>query len=259
MTARRRERLDIVVAMNSERVGEEVQVGANRLGRLQQAGGLDDVQALRLIVGVMQVGDTSHQLLSDHLKNAGKWSLPLEVEGLRFRFSPVPALGYSLIAIEELVPGSSVSWKRWVEPFLAAEGFAQAWVSDVEYDYWQNAKDPLQYEAAHRSYADLPARSNGLPAPLERLEIDVSRNPGRRVLRSGYVEAVGATMWLGRVFWHHVGDERRRALDHIPWIEVTPMPSGVLCVNVSVRPFSDETTAEVQNKLREAIYGSDAV
>src|SRR5262245_41538571 len=96
---------------------------------------------------------------------------------------------------------SRASWDEWALRFIDSDDFIMAWLADREYERWQNAADPLEYKAAGRSYAHLPLVSNGLPYPVEQMIIDTSRNAGRRILRTGYIEVVGALMWLGAPFW----------------------------------------------------------
>lgn len=96
---------------------------------------------------------------------------------------------------------AKASWDDWAGAFIEQEGFVMAWVYDGDYDRWQNTKDPREYAANGKDCSRLPQKSNGLPYPFEHQEIDISKNPGRYEFRKGYIEAVGATMWLGELFW----------------------------------------------------------
>lgn len=96
---------------------------------------------------------------------------------------------------------AEVRWDDWAAAFAELDGFVMAWVYDRDYDRWQNTKDPREYVANGKDCARLPLKSNGLPYPFEQQEIDISKNPGRYEFRKGYIEAVGATMWLGELFW----------------------------------------------------------
>lgn len=266
MSGRRREKLDIVFELGCKKAAEEIQIDTNRLGRLVKAGGISDIQALQMIVGAMrklgmamEFDDHGKQISIEsyltQIERQGKWSGTVEAGGLSFRFGHVTALKHSFISIEEVSAGASVSWADWVKPFLAENSFVQAWISDVEYDYWQNAKDPLQYEAMGRSYSHLATRSNGLPPPLEQVEIDISGNPGRWSLRSGYVEAIGSTMWFGSPFWKYVGEDRKDALLSASWLDVRSVGNGVIQVIASEHCFYDEATEDMQNNLRAVLYG----
>ena len=68
-------------------------------------------------------------------------------------------------------------WDEWVVPFLGSPDFVMAWLADSEYEFWQNAYDPLQYKAVNKPFDHLPKKSNGLPYPLEQTIIDTSDNP----------------------------------------------------------------------------------
>ena len=81
--------------------------------------------------------------------------------------------------------------------FLDLDG-RQGHIHDAEYYHWQNAHDPLQYEAAGKTTDGLPLIDNGLPPPLNQLIVDTSRNPGRRYLRDGFQEAISSPMWLSK-------------------------------------------------------------
>jgi hypothetical protein len=48
------------------------------------------------------------------------------------------------------------AWDKWAAPFLEMSGFTMAWVSDIAYEFWQNADDPLQYRARNKSFEGLP-------------------------------------------------------------------------------------------------------
>ncbi|MFC5474725.1 hypothetical protein [Paraherbaspirillum soli] len=266
MSEHRRQKLDIVFELDCEFDVEEIQIGINKLGRLITAGGFSEIQALRMIIGIMRHLHMPMEFIEREKKYSaesflklvekrGTWGRTAEAGGFSFRAGSVPALKHCFISIEEINAGSITSWADWVTPFLTEDGFVQAWVSDVEYDYWQNAKDPLQYEAVGRSFSHLPTKSNGLPPPLEQIEIDTSNNPGRWSLHSGYVEAIGSTMWLGMPFWKYVGETRKDTLLSSDWLDVRSEGNGVIYVVASEHGFFDESTEGIQNNLRTVLYG----
>ena len=61
----------------------------------------------------------------------------------------------------------NVVWDDWAAPFLGSSTFVMAWLADLQYDFWQNAHDPLQYTARNGTFDHLPKKSNGLPYPLQ--------------------------------------------------------------------------------------------
>jgi hypothetical protein len=119
---------------------EEIHVYTNKLGPLIAAGGIDDIRALRIIVGIMQqfgmelefydgVGKTSVESYLKHVEKQRKWSRTIEAGGLSFRFGRLTALKHGFISMKEIRAGSAVSWAEWVKPFLVENSFVQAWVS----------------------------------------------------------------------------------------------------------------------------------
>ncbi|RUO76539.1 hypothetical protein CWI84_11710, partial [Idiomarina tyrosinivorans] len=184
---------------------------------------------------------------------ATKKAWPTEVVsgGLSFRFGLVTALEHSFLIIEEIEKPTSVPLENWVIPFLQMPAFVQAWISNKDYEYWQNAADLLQYEAVGRDHSQLPKRSNGLPPPLEQIEVDTSNNPGRFELKTGYIEAVGSTMWLSKDLLSDLGADvlslREKNICKVEDLgRVLKIEAQEHCFQSSV---GEE--AELQNQLRE--------
>lgn len=243
MTSHSREKLNAVFtceAMSSEDVLDIVLTCLSKLSV---------PQSFRLNEHTVSVRD-----LRDALRvKRGYWPSRIVSNDLLFRFCRLPALGISLMSIEELAPDST-DWNVWAAHVTNPTGFIQAWKYDVDYDYWQNARDPLEYEISGRSASHLPKRSNGLPPPLEQLEIDTSQNPGRTELKRGYVEAVATTMWLGDAFWANLGISRLDELRGADWIKLTAVNSAVVRIDLSESNFCDASTAAIQNALRAVIF-----
>lgn len=269
MSKKRLEKLKIVfeIGANSEKLesGSEIAIG-----RYRQTRGLNDIEALKTIVETMKASNLktefkengegnpiSADLYLRKVAEQGYWSRPLEVDGLCFCFSILPKFSLCIVSIEELCTGSVRDWTNWIEPFIFKNGFMQAWVSDVEYDYWQNAQDPLQYEAAGLDYSNLAKKSNGLPPPLEQIEIDNSVNPGKWLFRENYIEAIGSPMWLGEPFWEKVGYDRKQLLQKFNDLNLVTLPHGVLRLSVGSESFFDSSTELIQRKLRWILYGTE--
>lgn len=130
----------------------------------------------------------------------------------------------------------------------------QAYICDIIYEEWQNTEDIRYYIGLDRDISQASLCHNNLPPPLDRMIIDTSRNPGRYRFRQGYLEAVGSTMWLGDEFWKLVGEHRRDALLAADWAEVREVAPGILRIQVAPEPFVDDSTAELQNRLRALLY-----
>lgn len=127
-----------------------------------------------------------------------------------------------------------------------------AYVSQEGYDYWQNAKDPAQYTRAGKPLPDLPMKSNGLPFPLEQQIFDTSRNPGRFVHREGYIEAIGSPMWFSDKFWAMLGKEGPSF--PVPGVEIRKQ-AGLTILDAGSEGFDEHSSVEIQNLLRQSIYG----
>jgi len=207
---------------------------------------------------VGELGENECRLASveDKLRSASKRHFGLSVSGGEIQYGHINNYAHSLIWVQNLVRDMADA-DLWVEPFCSASEFVQAWVYEPDYIRWQNAEDPLVYQAAGKSWQGLPMKSNGLPFPLEQTVIDTSQNPGRRVLRKGYVEAVGAIMWLGSAFLNRVGLSVAE-LRSESWLDIEELSSGALKIKVMDEVF---TTAEadqekLQNGLRSLLFRS---
>jgi hypothetical protein len=179
--------------------------------------------------------------------------------GQGFEFDLCSVRNYSLDFLAIKFPYSyGVPCDDWIEQFIVDSNFIVAWLADAEYEYWQNAFDPLQFRSAGRSFEHLPMKSNGLPYPLEQAIVDTSSNPGRRVLREGYIEAVGSVMWFGAPFWTLVHSQKIH-LEHLLWARITALKNGVTRIESAKEPFStaEGESREIQQMLRRALFPSD--
>jgi hypothetical protein len=227
--------------------------------------GIDGLEAFQNISRVMEQLELPHEiivggnvvpmnLILASIKKKGDWGAGIETNDLTMMFGHLTALKLTFIQIEELKCGAMRSAEDWVEPFLSLDGFVQAWIADADYDFWQNAQDPLQYVAAGREYFHLPMKSNGLPPPVEQQIIDTTKNPGRWSFCAGYVEAVGPKMWLGPGFWRRVGKVDRERLAAADWLRVVEENDRVLKLQIEGIDFVDESTAEIQDRLRALLF-----
>jgi len=191
------------------------------------------------------------------LVRAGEPFFDINTDGATIHLSSLRAHKIQLLTINPEAQ-SEASWEKIAGAFLSCQGFVQACVLNEEYTFWQNAQDPLQYEAAGRSYAGRRMVSNGLPSPLTRSVIDVSHNPGRWIIKPGYVEMVGREMWLGRPFWSRVGADRWQDLAAASAYRVREIDNSTTSIAVPGKVFIDETTADVQDDLRRLLFPSPA-
>lgn len=268
MTVRDRcEELKIVFSLGEVSSVKTISGKESEINLEDRLASIDHVNALECIADVMARKGFALEFQRDGksfsygavLKKAqenGTWGR-LSAENLVFQFGLVGTYAHGFIAIQETAPGAAGCWNDWVEPFVSMPGFVQAWVSDSDYGFWQNAKDPMEYELAGRDYSFLPMKTNGLPPPLDRKEIDISKNPGRWLLKMGYVEAIGYVMWLSDLFWARTGTNRSQ-LSAVGWLDVSALSERVTHVKVSETKFYDEETKDKQDAMRSLLYGQQS-
>jgi hypothetical protein len=179
----------------------------------------------------------------------GKSHFGIEGELTKIIFSQVHGESYKKIIIRTDIVSSSDLLVCSVADIF---DIIQAYLVDWDYHYWQNAKDPVQYTSAGKPLPDLPMKSNGLPFPLEQQIFDTSRNPGRFVHRGEYVEAIGSPMWFSDKFWAMLGKEGPSF--PVPGVEIRKQ-AGLTILDAGSEGFDEHSSVEIQNLLRQSIYG----
>ncbi|MEW8139706.1 MAG: hypothetical protein AB2761_21805 [Candidatus Thiodiazotropha endolucinida] len=187
------------------------------------------------------------------IKNANRGHFGIEIDRLSIDYAPVANYEHALLKIKDVTESVNYGWDQWTDTMILNTGFIQAWVVNNEYNYWQNAHDPIQYKAKGRSYAGLPMKSNNLPPPLKQMIIDTSNNPGRRIIRMGYVEAIGSPMWLGRQFWERTDAYKIEVMESFP-NHSKLIGDDILRIQVLDKPFTEDSDVTLQNRLREVLY-----
>ncbi|MDC6180563.1 hypothetical protein [Ralstonia solanacearum] len=267
MVRSRSEGLKVVFALTRDGGGDAKSLGDKGIKFDEQKGEISPLEAFLSILRVMEERSVVKEFkeagkavscasILSRLEAGGRWA-KLRVTDLIFQYAIVGSHGHGFLTVQEAKPGAAGLWDDWVVPFLDKTGFVQAWVYDVDYDRWQNVKDPIEYEIAGKDYAGLPMKSNGLPPPLEKLEIDISRNPGRWILREGYVEAVGSTMWVSELFWRNVNRSKECVLKSLQNVSLAKISSEIVKIESSADCCFDESTRSEQDLLRNKLYGSD--
>jgi hypothetical protein len=266
MTQRdRTEELMVIFTLKDPTDSVEVIHGADMVKFQPRIGSIAPLETLDILIGRMQAlalettftegrRTISMTTLRKQVETKGAWG-HLETADISLQYGVAGNYDHCFISIREKVPNVAGDWEAWAIPFVLLDGFVEGWVADVEYNYWQNAKDPIEYEAADRDFSHLPMKSNGLPVPLEQMEIDISHNPGRWMLRSGYVEAVGAIMWVSELFWDRVGRDRKSRMSPTEWPFVRELVKGITEIRILEHCFISEKSADIQNRLRAYLYG----
>jgi hypothetical protein len=241
-------------------------MGAEQLKIIYNCGTLSPELALKGIQAVLADSDvplTGFTLYDEpvnlpavlpKLERSKRTTFNLAGQGFEFLLGSVAMRSLDFLEIKsEAAP--LTPWDDWVAQFFDSRNFAMAWVVDHEYDFWQNAEDPLEYRALGKSYEHLPMKSNGLPYPVEQQIIDTSANPGRWLFRDGFIEAVGAVMWLGEQFWSLTGARKQDILAQ-KWLTCKEMPGAALRVAAANSPFASAAGAEreLQERLRVHLF-----
>ena len=265
MARDRSEKLRLVFTLkprsgNTVTITEKPKIEVQR--RYGELSALEALEAILSVLRTLQLDDKLHAngrpIKLNNLLASAKNTDHLgqfETTTLVFNYGAVANAELCQVIIAEKIAGAAIDWEKWAAPFIVSPHFVQAWIADVEYDKWQNTEDPLIYKAANRDYSSLPMRSNGLPPPVEQMVIDISQNPGRWEFRSGYIEAVGSIMWLSDLFWRYVGSNRKERLAEFSQAKTEQLTENVLRVEVSETSFKDQSTRDLQDRLRNVLYG----
>jgi len=209
------------------------------------------------MLGVIKTADDSApaSVVLRNVGNSRPWG-ELVSQQLIFQYGVAASFEHCFVQIEERYPAAAGVWDDWINPFVLEAGFVQGWVSDVEYNRWQNATDPFEFQLAGRDCSHLPKKSNSLPPPLSKEIVDISANPGRWVLRDGYVEAVAPRMWLSELFWVRAGLEKKERFQQEYADSIKALEGEILKLDLQDIDFDSEVTAEEQVRLRSALYGN---
>lgn len=232
--------LEIVVPIDALIAASTAELCLKLIGQQQGA----SVTQINLYHSPVKIGALRRQLKT-------RKSFNIDVDGINIRFGSIANHELALISARGIERQMEMAW---VEAIASIAPLISARAYHREYEYWQNAEDPLQYRTAGRSMEGLPMKSNGFPPPVEQMVVDTSHNPGRRILRKGYVEAIGHRMWLGPEFFRRVPGAQRDILLGEAWLHPVERENNVLELTPQDVPFVDDTTAETQNRLRALLF-----
>lgn len=191
--------------------------------------------------------------MGEAITKRGRPFFNIESEFGNFRYSSIGNARVSFLRIGGQVISSDSDAIKWMNQISCIDGFIMGRAFDSEFEYWQNAENPLLFEFSGRSTEGLSWKNNGLPAPLNDDIIDISQNPGRRVLRDGYVEAVGHLMWIGDAFWNVTQLQTKSAPD---WVEHVERLDGADFIVVSTDPFCEgmKESYSMLDRIREYYF-----
>lgn len=184
-------------------------------------------------------------------------SIGFKSENLEIHYSNIRNGNHSLLwIIKKDVNDLRFDFEEFCNIFIAEYTILQAWYANREYKHWQNEDDIRIYTRDYGDVSHLKLIDNGSPYPLNKTIIDISNNPGRRVIKDGYVDAVSSKMFIGEDFWDRVGT-KKEDLGKLDFINISQINEKTIKIEVkNVDCFIDESTKDIQNKLRETLFGS---
>lgn len=139
-----------------------------------------------------------------------------------------------------------------VQLFLDEAIFVQSWLSDADYEKWQNTKDIRLYEIEGKSTRGLTFVEN-TQTTTRPAEIDTSNNLGLRKLEKSYVKAIGSTMWLGPAFWS-LAKADRSTVEAEFHCDMKVLEGDVVRIEVASLPFTESSCKDIQLKLWRFLF-----
>lgn len=186
--------------------------------------------------------------LPARVRSAQRRSFLLEVNSLEVRFAFLPNYDHVCVIIED-TEDSTTDWLAYVNCFQSRTDLFFIRTYNRLYEFWQNMTDPRVLTNMGLSTDDLTIFHDEM---FDIDQVDTTGNPGRRVLQHGYVEAIGAAMWLGAEYQQFFpGVEQRLPDDWIAaqndtTIHIVSYPTFF------TQPHGEQR--EVQDRLRAALF-----
>lgn len=164
----------------------------------------------------------------------------------RNAFNQIDAL---TISVKE--PLGTDAWRLIYHEFRQFGDLLSAAVVDFEYDYWQNIQVPAQVRLRGGNLDDYEV----LVTSEGEEYIDRSRNPGRSIVRSGYVETMGGIIWISKDLLTLTGGN----LENVESFSLEGFDSDgcieiILDENLLAEAEGDEEMARKQDELRAALF-----
>ena len=186
--------------------------------------------------------------LPDRIRSAQRRSFLLEVNSLEVRFAFLPNYDHACVIIED-TEDFTTDWLAYVNCFRSRTDLFSICTYDRRYECWQNMTDPRVLTNMGLPTDDLTIFHDEM---FDIDQVDTTGNPGRRVLQHGYVEAIGAEMWLGAGYQHFFpGVEQRLPDDWIAARNDTTLHI-VSYPTFFTQPHGEQR--EVQDTLRAVLF-----
>lgn len=143
---------------------------------------------------------------------------------------------------------------KYLQDFVSSGYFSWGYIYNTEYWLIQKKKDPKFLDLRGVDHSSWPKISNGLPFPLTREVIDISKSPGRHILTEGGVEAVGSIMWLSQKWL----DAKQVNSNDVDALSKRKVSNGVL-FNFYDKLFDswEGEQKDIQNRIWRQLYNQD--
>tara|TARA_R110001592_G_scaffold349845_1_gene645485 strand:- start:1231 stop:1959 length:729 start_codon:yes stop_codon:yes gene_type:complete len=214
----------------------------------------DQIEQLLTPVSEIELYDKPIQInkLRNQIKKLKGDFFNIKADQYSIRFAAVPNSSLSFLQVKVKESKEPGWWQDWINIFSSYSGFLQGWLSDIDYEYWQNASDPVQYQAHGKPIDGLALVSNGLPHPMQKNVVDTSKNLGLRKLCNGYIEAIGAQMWLSTDMLRILSIDEE-AVHECP-IEVSEYSAKVLWLSSKYTVFKEGLDEQLEESIRNWLF-----
>ena len=168
-------------------------------------------------------------------------------------FSPASDYGISQLILEGF-DNIIDNHEQWLPKLFNHPDFISAWLVDRDYNLLQNHKKIYVFECEGLNHEALIKKSNGLPAPLNRVIVDTTYHVGYWIFKMGYREAVASKMWLGNRFFDAVNLDKAKVMK-CEWLQ-TKIHGETLQIKAYGKPFDCDQgeQRDIQIKLRRLLF-----
>lgn len=189
------------------------------------------------------------------LGNRFKDHFEIKTKDFSVSYNTIIQRGHILFEIDFFDKFEYDSWNKYLNLLYQEFGFQVGRIYDYQFNYWQNVQNPSQYERVGKEYNHMQLITNNLPSPLTKNILDTSKNPGRRVIKNGYVEAVSSHMWVGEKLWDALGSNNENNIMKLKNKININKENGLIQIIASKSIYTEEChNPEILNLLRNSIF-----
>ncbi|PCJ16574.1 MAG: hypothetical protein COB02_15865 [Candidatus Cloacimonadota bacterium] len=187
--------------------------------------------------------------LNNYLQKKTIKYFSIESKNLTISLNPLDSHKISQIIIKFTSKNFKTAIEE-VQVFINNLPLISARLNNSEYEFWQNANDPLEYTTENKPYKHLKVRYDEM---LDYTFIDTSENPGRRIIKVGYIEAVSPIMWIGDYFLNKesIKTSILNSYQHLFF-------KNICQINLSNKWFKEKNMEDIkiQNNMRSLLFNN---